>query len=59
MFFHLVPFIAATFRRGHPKQVAGESLNLLSKKPKKRQWKVKAAPEYDEEEEEGAIKEIG
>lgn len=45
-------------RRGHPKQVAGESVNLLSKKPKKRVWKVKAAPENDEDEEEG-IKEVG
>lgn len=45
-------------RRGHPKQVAGESVNLLSKKPKKRVWKVKAAPENDEDEEED-IKEVG
>lgn len=46
------------YRRGHPKAVAGETLNLMSKKPKKRQWKVKAAPENDEDEEEG-IKEVG
>lgn len=46
------------YSRGHPlKQNAGESLNLAAKKPKKRVWKVKAAPENDDEEEEG-IKEI-
>lgn len=56
-FFFPSPCIAR-HRRGHPKQVVGESVNLLSKKPKKRLWKVKAAPEFDEEDEEG-IKEVG
>lgn len=56
LLFSLLP--TSLHRRGHPKQVAGESVNLLSKKPKKRVWKVKAAPENDEDEEEG-IKEVG
>lgn len=51
--------LSAVYSRGHPlKQNVGESLNLAQKKPKKRQWKVKAQPENDDEEEEG-IKEIG
>jgi hypothetical protein len=48
-----------TTSRGHPKQNAGETLNLQSKKPKKKIWKVKAAPENDEDDEEGTIKEVG
>lgn len=55
-FFFFFPLFS--YSRGHPKQVAGESVNLLAKKPKKRVWKVKAAPENDEDEEEG-IKEVG
>lgn len=59
--FDVFPPIVCTCRRGHTKQggVASESINLLSKKPKKRIWKVKAAPEFDEEEDEGAIKDVG
>jgi hypothetical protein len=45
--------------RGHPKQVAGETLNLLSRKPKKKIWKVKAAPENDDDDDEATIKEVG
>jgi hypothetical protein len=62
MFFSF-PFFAFYFlwtpSRGHPKQVAGETLNLLSRKPKKKIWKVKAAPENDEDDDEATIKEVG
>ncbi|CRL05284.1 CLUMA_CG018157, isoform A [Clunio marinus] len=44
--------------RSNTKAVASETLSLLSRKPKKRIWKVKAAPENDEDEDEGAIKEV-
>lgn len=49
------------YRRGHPKQAgfAGESVNLLSKKPKKKKWKVKAAPENPEEDEDEVVREVG
>lgn len=59
--FHVFFFsrLASLYRRGHPKQVTSDSVNLLSKRPKKRLWKVKAAPEFDEEEEEEGIKEVG
>lgn len=58
--FLFSPCVALHYRRGHSKQVTGDSVNLLSKKPKKRLWKVKAAPEFDEEEEEEeGIKEVG
>lgn len=68
VFFFLLRFLAAlhlestpmAHRRGHAKQsgVTSDSINLLSRKPKKRQWKVKAAPEFDEEDEE-TVKEVG